>query len=43
MPEEYITKGKALAEKRIATGGYRLAKLLESITLAIPSKAIKFL
>ena len=40
---EYVTKGKALAEKRIATGGYRLAKLLESMTLGISAEQIKFL
>ena len=40
---EYITKGTAYAEKRIATGGYRLAKLLESMTLGISKEEIKFL
>ena len=39
----YVTKGKALAEKRIATGGYRLAKLLESMTIGVSAEQIKFL
>lgn len=43
VPDEYVTKGRALAEKRIATGGYRLAKLLESMTLAISAEEMKFL
>ena len=29
----YIKDGLKIAEKRIATGGYRLAKLLESMAL----------
>jgi hypothetical protein len=41
--DEYVTKGQKIAEKRIATGGYRLAKLLESMTLAISDEEIKFL
>jgi hypothetical protein len=41
--EAYITKGRAFAEKRIATGGYRLAKLLESMTLGVSNEEIKFL
>ena len=39
--DDYVTKGRAIAEKRIATGGYRLAKLLESMTLSLDE--IKFL
>jgi len=40
---EYMTEGQKIAEKRIATGGYRLAKILESMTLSISNEEVKFL
>merc|ERR1712166_492081 len=40
---EYMTEGQKIAEKRIATGGYRLAKILESMTLSVSNEEVKFL
>lgn len=31
LPESYKTKGLEIAERRIATGGYRLAHLMKTI------------
>ena len=34
--EEYVTKAKAIAEKQVVLGGYRLANLLQSLNLQAP-------